>query len=379
MKRLIILGASGSIGQQTLQITNDHPELFEVVGVSVGQNIDFLKKLLVDSRLKYVCVAAVEDYELLKQEYPNIIWYYGDDGLSELANKNDYDLLVNALVGFVGVLPTLRALDNNKDVALANKETLVAAGNIVKSHLAKSSANLIPVDSEHSAIFQCLIGCNNKDIKKLILTASGGSFRDKKRSELASVKVSDALKHPNWTMGAKITIDSATLMNKAFEVIEAYHLFDVAGSDIKVLIHPQSIVHSLVTLNDDSTLAQLGCADMRIPIQFALTYPRHLSISNTKELTLTDLNFKVVDEERFPFIALAYQVIESGDALGCVINAANEVAVSAFLSEKISFLKIEELVFMAIKQFKNYQAVTLKEILELNAKVRSYVKIFTEV
>lgn len=370
MKNIVLLGASGSIGQQTLDIVQRHSEDFSIVALSVGKRVDLLDKMIEDFKPIAVCVQELSDYNSFKLKYPLISWHYGDEGLVKLAMMKEANLLVNALVGFVGLLPTIEGIKSGKDIALANKESLVVAGNFINDLVKTYQVALIPIDSEHSAILQCLHGYPNSEVDKLVLTASGGSFRDKTRAELVDVSATEALAHPNWSMGAKITIDSATMMNKAFEVIECYHFFKVKGEQIEVLIHPQSVVHSMVKFIDGAYLAQLGDCDMRLPIQFALSYPKRLTLPKNDDFSLTSLNFEPIDEERFPFIKLAYEVIRLGDGAGCVVNAANEVCVAAFLAGKIKFLEIESIVFSVFESFKNSQVNDLKDLFKLNQEVR---------
>ncbi|MDI9518690.1 MAG: 1-deoxy-D-xylulose-5-phosphate reductoisomerase, partial [Bacillota bacterium] len=286
----------------------------------------------------------------------------------------NYDLLVNALVGFVGLIPTLNAIENKKDVALANKETLVVAGEIVNKALKKNGCMLFPIDSEHSAILQCLLGNNIKQVKKIIITASGGSFRDLSRDELKNVSVKDALNHPNWAMGAKITIDSATMMNKGFEVIEAHYLFDIDYDDIEVVLHKESYVHSMVEYIDGSIMAQIGNADMRIPIMYSLSYPERLKFESDFSFSqIKSLNFKEMDFERFPLLKLAYDVGRKKGNLPAILNAANEIANKAFRDGLISFLEIEDLVYKAINDMEFIKNPSLEELIDSDIKTRNYV------
>ena len=283
MKKIVLLGASGSIGTQTIDVVSNHKDEFHIIGLSVGYRINKLRNILDEFFIPYVSVAKEEDMQLLQKEYPSVTFFCGEEGLKALASLKDYDMLVNAVVGFRGLIPTLTAIENGKDVALANKESLVVGGELIKQALKKFNVHLYPIDSEHSAIFQCLQGNQSSEIDKLILTASGGSFRDKKREELHQVTVKEALCHPNWQMGGRITIDSATMMNKGFEVIEAHYLFNIPFEKIEVLIHRESVIHSMVQYQDHALMAQLGTADMRIPIQYALSYPNRLKLYNAKE------------------------------------------------------------------------------------------------
>lgn len=375
MKKIVLLGATGSIGLQTIDVCKAHSEEFEIIGLSVGYNIKELKNILNTINVKYVCTAC-ENEELIKA-YPHVKFVHGSQGLLELTSLKDYDVLVNALVGFVGLKPTLNAIKNKKDIALANKETLVVAGKFITEEAYKNNVKIYPIDSEHSAIFQCLQGNNIKEINKIIITASGGSFRDKSRDELVGVTVSEALNHPNWSMGAKITIDSATMMNKGFEVIEAHWLFGIPFDQIDVILHPESIVHSMVEYKDHSIIAQLGIADMRLPIQYSLSYPKRLDFPNASYLDLAkigSLNFRTMDFKRFPLLKLAYEVGKQQGTLPAVLNAANEEANKAFLDGKIEFLQIEELVIRACKNVWFKQDATLEDIFKADELARKYVE-----
>lgn len=376
MKKILLLGASGSIGQQTIDVIKNHLDQYELTGFSVGKQVDKALMILKDLKVAHVYVKDAEDAAKISEAYQDIKVYHGQEGLDELVEAADYDLLVNALVGFVGLQPTLKAISLNKDVALANKETLVVAGELVKKALVDHHVNLFPIDSEHSAIAQCLQGNKHEEIKKLIITASGGSFRDKSRDQLKDVTLADTLKHPNWSMGAKITIDSATMMNKGLEVIEAHYLFDVDYDDIEVVLHRESIVHSMVEYVDNSIMAQLGNADMRLPIQYALGFPRRYPI-NTEPLDLVKvgtLHFEKMDMERFPLLKLAYDVGRKGGNLPCIMNGANEEANFAFQKGQIAFLDIEALVFKAVEKAKFKPITSIEDILEADAWVRNYVR-----
>ena len=374
MKRLVLLGASGSIGLQTVDVVKKNKDKFEIVAFSIGRNIEVCRKLIEEINCNIVCVSLKEDALMLSKEYPSITFYYGDEGLVKLAKLENYDLLVNALVGFVGLIPTLNAIENKKDVALANKETLVVAGEIVNKALKKNGCMLFPIDSEHSAILQCLLGNNIKQVKKIIITASGGSFRDLSRDELKNVSVKDALNHPNWAMGAKITIDSATMMNKGFEVIEAHYLFDIDYDDIEVVLHKESYVHSMVEYIDGSIMAQIGNADMRIPIMYSLSYPERLKFESDFSFSqIKSLNFKEMDFERFPLLKLAYDVGRKKGNLPAILNAANEIANKAFRDGLISFLEIEELVFKAVNDMEFIKNPSLEELIDSDIKTRNYV------
>lgn len=374
MKKIAILGASGSIGKTTIQIIKEHQEEFKLVAVSVYSNITYLKELL--SEFKTIEVVGVKDLKEVEKyilDYPNVLFYEGNDGLNKVATSN-CDLLVNALVGFVGLVPTVEAIKAKIDIALANKETLVVAGKLVTKLAKENNVKIYPIDSEHSAIFQCLESEN--PIKKVILTASGGPFLNKSFKELETVTVEDALNHPNWKMGKKITIDSATLMNKAFEIVEAKWLFDLKPNQIEVVIHPQSKIHSMVEFRDGSIKAQLGISSMKIPVSYALTYPKRLddvceSISFTSHLTF---DFYPVDTNRFEAIKLAYDGLLKQGTYFAIMNASNEVAVEKFLNKEISFVRIIEIVKETLKAIPIDDEVTLESIIEADKKARVYAR-----
>ena len=377
MKRIVLLGASGSIGMQTIDVVLQHPSDFEISALGVGHNIDKLKEILSQISVNTVCVAEEADAAALQDVYPDIVFLHGDEGMCMLAERKDYDLLVNALVGFVGFMPTLKAIESGHDVALANKETLVVGGKLIYEALHKYNRSLYPIDSEHSAIFQCLQGNKHAQVKRLIITASGGSFRTKTREELKNVTVAQALAHPNWTMGAKITIDSADMMNKGFEVTEAHWLFDMDYDQIDVVMHPESIVHSMVEYVDHSTIAQMGAADMRLPIQYALTWPDRYPLAQEHPLDLCEagaLHFERPDVRRFPLLALAYETGKKGGNLDAVMNAANEEANAAFRKGLIPFLLIEDIVIEAVHKAPFKEVESVQDLLDADAWGRSYAK-----
>ncbi len=377
MKRITVLGVTGSIGTQTVDVVKNHKEEFQIVAMSAGRNISLLEEIMKDIPCKHICVSHEDDKNYLQAKYPDIQFYHGQKGLIQISTLEECDIVLNAIVGFAGLLPTMEAIKAKKDIALANKETLVVAGHLIMPLVKEYGIHLLPVDSEHSAIFQSMNGEHKDDISKIILTASGGSFRDKTREELHDVTVEQALKHPNWSMGAKITIDSATLFNKGLEVMEAKWLFDVDYDDIEVLIHPESIIHSMVEYKDTSVIAQLGTPDMRLPIQYALTYPRRMNLTNGKRLSLSDvctLNFRKPDLNRFRALALAYEAGRTGGSLPCVLNGANEEANSLFLNNKIKFLDIEMLVEAAMRAHTLVENPSLDELIEIDAWARNFVK-----
>jgi len=376
MKKIVILGASGSIGTQTLEVVSKHPQELACLGISIGKNIEWLIEHLKHQRYQWVCVQEETSLIRLKALYPHQSFTYGPQGLIDLATLKDADCVVTALVGFSGLVPTLRAIEAGKDIALANKETLVVAGQIVMEKVKEYGVRLTPIDSEHSAIFQALQGNRIEDVSRLIITASGGSFRDKTREELKDVQVEDALNHPNWKMGSKITIDSATLVNKAFEVIEAHWLFNLPFEKIETILHPESIIHSMVEYKDGSIIAQLGSPDMRVPIQVALCSPQRLDLDSQRLnfAQLKQLSFKAVDQDKYPLFDVMIQAaIEGGDRM-VVANAANEVAVEAFLTKRLPYLEIETHIIKALEQFQKRDDLSLNHILQLDQAVRQFVE-----
>ncbi|QMT16299.1 1-deoxy-D-xylulose-5-phosphate reductoisomerase [Planococcus maritimus] len=376
MKKIILLGATGSIGVQTADIIREHPEEFSLVGLSAGKNMEVTRKLIQEFRPEIVCVQLAEDAKQLQQEFTGIQFVHGSQGLID-ASTYDADVLVNAVIGSVGLEPTLEAIKLGRTIAIANKETLVTAGHLVMQSAKQYGADILPVDSEHSALFQALNGEKLEQASRLILTASGGSFRDKTREELADVTVEDALNHPNWSMGSKITIDSATMLNKGLEVIEAHVLFDFAYDDIDVLLHRESIIHSLVEFQDTSVMAQLGTPDMRVPIQYALSYPDRLPRPSAKRLDLAEiaqLNFRAMDYERFRALKLAFDAGREGGTMTTVLNAANEQAVAMFLNRQIGFLQIEEFIERAMLAHKTIASPDLETILAADSETRKTVE-----
>jgi len=377
MKSISLLGATGSIGQQTLDIVKEHPEEFQVSALSVGKNIEKTKEIIREFKPKLVSVQLEEDALALSKEFTNIDFTYGNKGLVDVATYTDSSYLLNAVLGSVGLESTLAAIRQKKTIAIANKETLVTAGQLVMAEAEKYGAPILPVDSEHSALWQSMVGENRKSISKLILTASGGSFRDQTRDELKDVTVAEALNHPNWSMGAKITIDSATLMNKGLEVIEAAVLYDMSYDDIDVLIHRESIIHSMVEYHDTSIMAQLGTPDMRTPIQYALSYPERLPRSTAQRLDLAkigQLHFENVDFNRFRCLGFAYEAGRTGGTILTAMNAANEAAVAAFLDGKIKFLEIEDMIERMMQQHNNIQNPDVETILHVDKETRKSVQ-----
>ena len=376
MKNITVLGVTGSIGMQTVDVVKNHLDKFKIVAMSAGYNIKRVEEILEMIDVEYVCVVQKKDAQYLQEKYPDLKVTYGQEGLIKIATLPQIDIVLNAIVGFAGLVPTIEAIKAKKNIALANKETLVVAGHIITKLVKENNVRLLPVDSEHSAIFQSLNGEKHQQIKRIILTASGGSFRDKSRDELIGVTVEEALNHPNWSMGAKITIDSATLFNKGLEVIEAKWLFDVSYDQIDVLIHPESIIHSMVEFVDTSVIGQLGNPDMRLPIQYALTYPDRDVLVNGESLDLAkiaSLTFKKPDLDRFKALALAYKSGRTGGSMPCVLNGANEMANELFRNNKIEFLQIEELVEKALKAHQVISDPTLEQLVEVDSWARNFV------
>lgn len=375
LKNISLLGATGSIGTQTLDVIRENPEEFKLTAMSVGRNIEEARKMILEFSPQLISVQRKEDAELLKKELSSVKVLYGEEGLVEVACHQDANVLVNAVLGSVGLHPTLQAIEAGKMIAIANKETLVTAGHLVMEAARKKNTTLLPVDSEHSAIFQALQGEQEKNIEKLIITASGGSFRDRTREDLVGVTVTEALNHPNWSMGAKITIDSASMMNKGLEVIEAHWLFDIPYDQIEVVQHRESIIHSMIQFHDSSVMAQLGTPDMRVPIQYALTYPDRL-IRPGKRLDLVEmgkLHFEEMDVNRFRCLAFAYEAGRIGGSMTTVLNAANEAAVSMFLENKISFLDIEAYIEKAMSTHQVIHRPGLETIHEIDQQTRQLV------
>ncbi|MBC1557891.1 1-deoxy-D-xylulose-5-phosphate reductoisomerase [Listeria booriae] len=377
MRKINLLGATGSVGSQTLEIVREHPELFQVVALSFGRNMKLGTAVIEEFKPELVSVEHRRDYEKLKLEFPNLKVYYGAMGLQEVATYAHGDILINVVMGSVGLQPTLDAIAAGKEIAIANKETLVTAGHLVMRAAKEKGVRIVPVDSEHSAIYQCLQGENPANISKLIVTASGGSFRDRTREQLRNVTVAEALTHPNWSMGNKITIDSATMFNKGLEVIEAHWLFNLDYDDIEVVVHRESVIHSMVAFKDGSHIAQLGLPDMRVPIQYALTHPERASISFNKPFDITEfgaLHFDKMDFHRFPALKLAYTAGKIGGTMPSVLNAANEIAVAGFLNGQVAFQDIEALVENAMNRHETIANPDLETIFQVDQETRAYVK-----
>lgn len=371
-KKIVVLGSTGSIGVQTLEVAENIG--IEVIGLSANSNIELLKEQAVKFKPKMVAIGDVKLFNRLKEclKPLNIEVVCHEEGLRGLASMPESDVVVNALVGTAGLLPTLEAIKAGKDVALANKEALVTAGSIIMSETKRHNVKILPIDSEHSAIYQCLEGNDKEKVQKLVLTASGGPFRGKKLEELQDVTLGQALKHPNWSMGSKITIDSATMMNKGLEVIEARWLFDIQAKNIEVVIHPQSIIHSMVEYIDGSYIAQMGLPDMRLPIQYALTYGNRV-VNDYPRLdlkTVGTMTFEEPDVEAFRCLKIAYAAIEAGGTMPAVMNAANEEAVRLFLQEKIKFLDIPRIIEKEIEGHSIVKNARIEDIINIDKDVR---------
>ena len=376
MMKISILGSTGSIGTQTLEVVDEQRDI-EVVAMSCGSNLKLLEKQIRKYHPKLVSVWKEEDAKSLRTSIADldVDVLYGMDGLIAVATYEEAETVVTAIVGMLGVQPTIAAIKAHKKIALANKETLVTAGHIIMPLAEEYGVKILPVDSEHSAIFQSLQGNANNKISKILLTASGGPFRGKTREELLNIQVEDALKHPNWEMGRKITIDSSTLINKGLEVIEAKWLFGVDLDQIQVVVHPQSIIHSAVEYEDGAVIAQLGTADMRLPIQYALYYPQRRSLSGKRLdlFELANISFEKPDMDTFRGLAFAFDAMEQGGNIPTIFNAANEKAVALFLDRKIKYLEILDIIEAAMKECKYVDAPTVEQILETEQEVYDYI------
>ena len=377
MKKIAILGSTGSIGTQTLEIVRNNTDL-EVVGMAAGSNVELMEKQIREFHPKKVAMWSEEAASDLSGRIAdtNTQVVSGMEGLLEISVMDEMEVLVTAIVGMIGIRPTIAAIEHGKTIALANKETLVTAGHIIMPLAAEHGVSILPVDSEHSAIFQSMHGENRERVSKIILTASGGPFRGKTKEELGSMTMEDALKHPNWSMGKKITIDSASLVNKGLEVMEACWLFDVPLEQIQVVVHPQSIIHSAVEYVDGGIMAQLGMPDMKLPIQYALFYPdrRPMSGKRVDFFDIAQLTFEKPDTETFTGLKLAYEAARRGGSMPTVFNAANEMAVAAFLQKKIGFLQIPEIIGESMEHHKVIENPSVGEILQAEAETYEYIK-----
>ncbi|MBD2679655.1 MULTISPECIES: 1-deoxy-D-xylulose-5-phosphate reductoisomerase [Nostoc] len=386
MKAITLVGSTGSIGTQTLDIVSQYPDQFRIVGLAAGRNVEMLAAQIRQFRPQIAAICLEDGLPALKEAVkdldPQPILLAGEAGVIEVARYGEAQTVVTGIVGCAGLLPTIAAIEAGKDIALANKETLIAGGPVVLPLIQKHGVKLLPADSEHSAIFQCLQGVPKNGLRRILLTASGGAFRDWDVEKLAEVTVADALKHPNWSMGRKITVDSATLMNKGLEVIEAHFLFGLDYDDIEIVIHPQSIIHSLIELQDTSVLAQLGWPDMRLPLLYALSWPDRI-YTNWERLDLVkagNLTFREPDHQKYPCMQLAYAVGKAGGSMPAVLNAANEQAVALFLEEKIRFLDIPRCIELVCDRHQNDNRAnpSLDDILAADRWARQEVLIATE-
>jgi 1-deoxy-D-xylulose-5-phosphate reductoisomerase len=380
MKKVTILGVTGSIGTQTLDVIRKESEKFGIVGISANTNYEKIIPIIEEFKPKYVAMMDEEASLILKKyckekKYSTEI-LQGLEGLNYISTLPEVNIVVTSVVGMIGLVPTIKAINAGKDIALANKETLVAAGKLVMDAAKKNHVNILPVDSEHGAIFQCLQGNRLETVNKIILTASGGPFRGKNKQQLVEIKPEEALKHPKWNMGKKISIDSSTLMNKGLEVIEAHWLFGVDYEDIQVVVHPQSIIHSMVEYVDGSVIAQLSSTDMRLPIQYAINYPeRNNTVINKLDFyNMGNLTFEKPDMDTFKCLKLAYEAGKMGGNMPAIMNAANEIAVELFLDYKIKYLEIEDIIEKCMSKFEHHINPNLEEILEIDLKVREYVR-----
>lgn len=373
-KQIAILGSTGSIGTQALQVIEEHPDLYEAYVLTANNKVELLIQQARKFMPEAVVIANPQKYAELKEALKDlpIKVYAGEDALCQVVEAGPIDMVLTAMVGYAGLRPTMNAIKAGKVIALANKETLVVAGDLINKMANKYNTVILPVDSEHSAVFQCLSGEYNNKVEKVILTASGGPFRHFTMEQLATVTKEQALKHPNWKMGAKITIDSASMMNKGFEVIEAKWLFDVRPEQIEVVVHPQSVIHSMVQFEDGAVMAQLGMPDMRLPIQYAFSYPKriHSSFERLDFTKMTSLTFEKPDTERFRNLGLAYEALHRGGNMPCIVNAANEVVVAAFLHDRISFMGMSDVIEKAMQKATFVQNPTYDDYVQTDAEVR---------
>ena len=381
-KRIAILGSTGSIGTQTLQVIADNPDIFEVEVLTAYNNVELLICQAKKFQPNAVVIGNTEKYREVSEALKNepIKVYAGADSLNQVVQMETIDLILTAMVGYAGLIPTWHAVNAGKNIALANKETLVVAGELITRLAREKQVDILPVDSEHSAIFQCLIGEVANRIEKIFLTCSGGPFRGKSLEELQNVTVEDALAHPNWNMGSKITVDSATLMNKGFEAIEARWLFGLPSSQIEVVLHPQSVIHSMVQFEDGSIKAQMGLPDMRLPIQYALGFPYRIknNFPRFSFLDYPELNFGQPDTKIFRNLALAFNAMDAGGNIPCILNAANEVAVQAFLDKKITFLQIPDIIEQTIDGVSFVEKPSMDDLIQSNTESRKKAQLLTE-
>tara|TARA_R110002096_G_scaffold28203_3_gene85614 strand:+ start:10568 stop:11713 length:1146 start_codon:yes stop_codon:yes gene_type:complete len=374
-QRIAILGSTGSIGKQVLEVVRQHPNTYQIVALSANESWEQLVSQINEFRPKYAVICSDKYFQKVKEQISTETQLLsGYDAIVDVVQLDEVDTVLNSLVGFAGFVPTLEAIKKNKKVALANKESLVVGGEVIYEALKTSTASILPVDSEHSAMLQCLVGENKDAIEKIVITASGGPFREFTVEQMQTITVEQALKHPNWEMGSKITIDSATMMNKGLEIIEAKWLFDIPIEKIEPVIHPQSIIHSMVTFVDGSTKAQLGPPDMKVPIIYALTYPERMTLETPRmDWSLAqELSFTPVDFERFPCVKLAIDAITNGGLAPAVLNAANEIAVQRFLNKEIGYIDIPKIVESCLDRVESGQKVTIDTLIEINKETREY-------
>lgn len=374
MKRIAILGSTGSIGKQALDVIKQHPDQFEAYVLTAGNNAELLVKQAIEFQPNCVVIANESKYDAVSaalQNYP-IKVYAGSEALCQVVENQAIDIVLTAMVGFAGLRPTVAAIKAHKTLALANKETLVVAGSIIQKLCFDNKVSILPVDSEHSAIFQCLNGEQYNRIQRILLTASGGPFRKMSKEQLEGVTPEQALKHPNWKMGAKITIDSASMMNKGFEMIEAHWLYNVAPKDIQVVVHPESVIHSAVEFEDGAVIAQLGTPDMRLPIQYAFSFPKRLLLQTERLdlFKLQSLHFEETDAERFPCLRLAYEAIEQGGNMPCILNAAGEVTNLAFRNKQIGFMDMPKFIEKAMHEAQFIANPTLDDLFATDKAIR---------
>ncbi len=374
-QRIAILGSTGSIGKQVLEVVRQHPNTYQIVALTANESWEQLVSQINEFRPKYAVICSDKYFQKVKEQISTETQLLsGYDAIVDVVQLDEVDTVLNSLVGFAGFVPTLEAIKKNKKVALANKESLVVGGEVIYEALKTSTASILPVDSEHSAMLQCLVGENKDAIEKIVITASGGPFREFTVEQMQTITVEQALKHPNWEMGSKITIDSATMMNKGLEIIEAKWLFDIPIEKIEPVIHPQSIIHSMVTFVDGSTKAQLGPPDMKVPIIYALTYPERMTLETPRmDWSLAqELSFTPVDFERFPCVKLAIDAITNGGLAPAVLNAANEIAVQRFLNKEIGYIDIPKIVESCLDRVESGQKVTIDTLIEINKETREY-------
>ena len=375
-KNIVILGSTGSIGVNAIDVIKQYPEKFNVIAISTNQSIDLIIQQAKELKPNYVCVKNKEDLNKISNELsdPNLEIIFGEDSLAKLSQIEEADYVLNAIVGSAGLKSSMNAVKSGKKLLLANKEPLVMCGDLLMGIANDNNAIILPIDSEHNAIHQCIESKNKKHVKKIVLTASGGPFLKRDLNTFNSISVKDALKHPTWKMGNKITVDCATMVNKGLEIIEAMHLFEMPSSKVEAIIHPQSLIHSCVFFNDNSVLTQMSKSDMRIPIAYCLAWPDRID-SGVSELSLEEsspLNFEQIEEKRYPSFFLTKKIAEEGGIYPCILNAANEIAVKSFIEEKIKFLDIHTIIEKTVSNFENSNASNIDEVLEYDKKARLF-------